>query len=174
MSLNCNALDLLQPKDPRRSNMLNTLATALFKLFDVSKELPHVDKAIELLREASALPQCNRPLTLSNLSACLQVRFELSSQPMDLEEAVLLNREALDLLPNADEARLHSVTTLCSPLLTRFAHLGQLSDVDDAVVLQREYLVLNCGQISDKQQAALPMSLSEVLYKRYTTSARDQ
>ena len=63
----------------------------------------------------------------------------------DLDEAILLDREALNLRPQGHPARSDSLGSLAVDLFSRFKHLGAMEDLDEAVVLSREALNL-CPQ----------------------------
>jgi tetratricopeptide (TPR) repeat protein len=174
ISLYKEALDLQPLNDPRRANALNILATTLYKLFLESGEVPTLNEAISLLRESLTLPECDRPVIFTNLAACLHSRYEFSGQSTDQAEAISLNREALDLLPQVDARQSFSVNTLCKSLLRQTEHSGQLSDIDEAVSLQRKYLIQSHGLTDNEDQATLLMTLANALHERYSGSARDQ
>jgi tetratricopeptide (TPR) repeat protein len=64
------------------------------------------------------------------------------SQQGDLDEAILLHRQALKLFPPPHPNRSGSLNNLASVLLTRFEHGGQQHDLDEAISLHRQALKL--------------------------------
>ena len=64
-------------------------------------------------------------------------QFERSSQLKDLEEAISLHREALDLLLASHPRRSGSLNNLASASKTRFELSGHLEDLEEAISLHR-------------------------------------
>ncbi|KAF8429868.1 CHAT domain-containing protein [Boletus edulis BED1] len=60
----------------------------------------------------------------------------------DLDEAVVLDREALELRPQGHPDRSTSLNNLAVDLSTRYNQLGAMADLDAAIVLDREALEL--------------------------------
>ncbi|KAG6371182.1 hypothetical protein JVT61DRAFT_9804 [Boletus reticuloceps] len=60
----------------------------------------------------------------------------------DLDEAIGLDREALDLRPKGHPDWSGSLSNLAIRLSTRYNQLGVMEDVDGAIVLNREALHL--------------------------------
>jgi CHAT domain-containing protein len=60
----------------------------------------------------------------------------------DLNEAIVLDREALDLCPRGHPDRSISLNNLAVDLSVRCGQLGEREDLDEAIVLQREALGL--------------------------------
>ncbi|KAF8431491.1 CHAT domain-containing protein [Boletus edulis BED1] len=63
----------------------------------------------------------------------------------DLDEAIVLGREALELCPQGHPDRSTSLIDLGVCLSTRYKQLGEMADLDEAIVLGREALEL-CPQ----------------------------
>jgi CHAT domain-containing protein len=63
----------------------------------------------------------------------------------DLDEAIVLDREALNLRPQGHPDRSMSLNNLALHLSTRYDQLGAMQDLDEAIVLDREALNL-CPQ----------------------------
>jgi CHAT domain-containing protein/tetratricopeptide (TPR) repeat protein len=61
----------------------------------------------------------------------------------DLEEAIVLDREALELLPQGHRDRSISLNNLANRLSTRHSQLGAMQDLGEAIVLVREALHLH-------------------------------
>ena len=77
----------------------------------------------------------------NSLAAALWARFEEGGQQSDLDEAICLQRQALELLlpPHPDQSMLNN---LAIKLTTRFEQGGQQSDLDEAISLLRQALEL--------------------------------
>ena len=60
----------------------------------------------------------------------------------DLDEAIVLVREALELRPQGHPLRSDSLNSLANGLSTRYKRLGVMHDLDEAVALGREALDL--------------------------------
>ena len=56
----------------------------------------------------------------------------------DLDEAIILGREALILRPQGHLHRSLSLSNLAVRLSNRYYKLGELQDLDEAIVLSRE------------------------------------
>ncbi|KAF8431483.1 CHAT domain-containing protein [Boletus edulis BED1] len=63
----------------------------------------------------------------------------------DLDEAIVLRREALELCPQGHPDRSTYLNSLANSLSTRYKQLGATADLDEAIVLAREALEL-CPQ----------------------------
>ncbi|KAF8431636.1 CHAT domain-containing protein [Boletus edulis BED1] len=61
---------------------------------------------------------------------------------VDLDEAIVLDREALELCPQGHPDRSMPLNNLAVHLSTRYNQLGAMADLDDAIVLDREALEL--------------------------------
>jgi tetratricopeptide (TPR) repeat protein len=97
---------------------------------------PSLDRAIgHLERSAAGLPvgHPDRPLNLATLSNCLLWRYELTSDPADLDGAVNRLREAVAApgLPPRERAAHHG--DLAAVLRARFVLYGERPDLDEAI-----------------------------------------
>ena len=63
-----------------------------------------------------------------------------ATRTRDLEEAIVLTREALDLYPAGHPDRPTSLNTLGVRLTTRYERLGVMEDLHEAIVFHREAL----------------------------------
>ena len=79
---------------------------------------------------------------LNNLASALWTRFEQGGQNSDLDEAISLHRQALELFLPPHPNRSDSLNNLASVLWTRFEQGGQKSDLDEAISLYRQGLKL--------------------------------
>ena len=86
-----------------------------------------------------------RPHSLNNLATRFSARFDQLGAIQDLDEAIVLGREALDLDPQGHPDRSTSAINLANGLSTRYNQLGAVQDLDEAIVLDREALDL-CPQ----------------------------
>jgi tetratricopeptide (TPR) repeat protein len=80
--------------------------------------------------------------SLNNLALVLSKRFDKTGQLADLEEAIVLNREALELLPPPNPDRSISLNNLALVLSKRFDKTGQLADLEEAIHLRHEVFEL--------------------------------
>ncbi|KAI0040076.1 hypothetical protein FA95DRAFT_1503354, partial [Auriscalpium vulgare] len=60
----------------------------------------------------------------------------------DLEEAILLHREGLDLRPPGHPDRSGSLNNLANAVMTQFEQRGRMADLEEAILLHREALAL--------------------------------
>ena len=70
---------------------------------------------------------------MGNLAASLVARFNLLRSLADLDEAITLGRNALELCPEGHSDRAHSLGNLAISLGTRFSQLGSLADLGEAI-----------------------------------------
>ena len=69
----------------------------------------------------------------SRLASCLWTRYQQLGAVADLEEAIVLAREAVDLTPRGHLQKPRYLTHLGNCLFTRFACLGEPSGLEDAI-----------------------------------------
>ena len=81
-------------------------------------------------------------MSLSNLAKRLSTRYDQLGAMQDLDEAIILDREALDLRPQGHLERSMSLNNLAAHLSSRYNHLWAIQDLDEAIVLDREALDL--------------------------------
>ncbi|KAF8501303.1 CHAT domain-containing protein [Gautieria morchelliformis] len=112
ISLYREALHLLPAQHPRRSSSLNNMAVAL------------------------------RTRSFTGIASALVTRFEQSGRHEDLEEAISLHREALELRPAPHPLRSDSLNNIANALSTRFEQSGRHEDLEEAISLHREALGL--------------------------------
>ena len=75
---------------------------------------------------------------LSNLGSALRLRFTLTGNIEDLDEAVRVGRQAVDATQVDDRNRATSLTSLGTSLRNRFEQNGEVSDLDEAVGVARQ------------------------------------
>jgi hypothetical protein len=78
---------------------------------------------------------------LNDLVVCLSTRYNRLRQLVDLDEAIITNREALQYRAPRHPDRFISTNNLAICLSTRYDHLGRLSDHDleEAVAMHRDW-----------------------------------
>ena len=81
-------------------------------------------------------------MALNNLSGRLYTRYNHLEAMEDLDEAIVLVREALDLRPQGHPDRAMSLNSLAIHLSSRYNQLRVMKDLDEAIVLDREALDL--------------------------------
>ena len=77
---------------------------------------------------------------MNNLAVDLSSRYKQLGALRDLDEAIILDREALSLFPQGHPNRSMSLNNLAVDLSSRYKQLGALRDLDEAIVLAREAL----------------------------------
>ena len=87
----------------------------------------------------------NRPMSSHNLALALSTRYNQLGAIQDLNEAIPLSREALDVCPQTYTNRPGYMNNLVGCLFTRYKQLGEMQDLDEAIVLAQEALDL-CPQ----------------------------
>jgi hypothetical protein len=78
------------------------------------------------------------PGQLSNLGVALWSRFERTGQQGDLDEAVVVGRQAVQATPDDHPDRAAMLSNLGLALQTRFGRTGQQGDLDEAVAVGRQ------------------------------------
>jgi hypothetical protein len=114
----------------------------LCEQFSISGNMAGLITAVTPYSEGIAkLPQGseNYATVLNNLAFALWTQFKQGGQQSDLDEAISLQRQALEL-PHPNQS--NSLNNLASALWTRFEQEGQQSDLDEAISLQRQALEL--------------------------------
>ena len=79
---------------------------------------------------------------MHNLANALWTGSQQTGQTDDLDEAILLHREALALLPSPHPLRFGSLHNLANTLRTRFQQTGRTDNFEEAILLHREALTL--------------------------------
>ena len=82
-----------------------------------------------------------------------------------MDEAILLNREALELQPTSHPDRHNSLNNLAIDLHSRFDKTGQLADLEEAILLNREALGLRPPSHPDRPNSLDHLAL--ILARNY-------
>lgn len=131
------AIELSPSPHPDRT-LLSNLANTLAAKFLHTTQREALDEAIALYREALELghpPLPDRSYTLNNLSNALESRFtKLDHKPSDLDEAILLQRQAVELLPSVHYLRSRSLETLGSMYIRAHSHSGDPRHIEEAML----------------------------------------
>jgi hypothetical protein len=83
-----------------------------------------------------------RGLSLNNLANALINHFDQRGNHQDLDKAIMLHRDALDLTPVGHPDRCGSLNHLTRALSTRFDQRNDDKDIDEAIAFGREALRL--------------------------------
>ncbi|KAG1729051.1 hypothetical protein EDD22DRAFT_974044 [Suillus occidentalis] len=117
-----------------RSSSLNNLATQLSIRFDTEAMPKTWIRPLHFTGK--------RWLFIEHLAVRLSTRFDHRGNVEDLDQAIVLAREALALRPVGHTDRSSSLNNLAVRLSTRFHRRGNAEDLDQAIALGREALAL--------------------------------
>ncbi|KAI5988527.1 hypothetical protein EDD15DRAFT_2531646 [Pisolithus albus] len=103
----------------------------------------------DISREREKLERCppghaGRDVALFSLAYALNERYGKERKIDDLNEAITLHREALELRPvqNEEGHRSDSLSNLAHCLSSRYDKLGTVDDLEEAIAMEREALAL--------------------------------
>ncbi|KAH6681179.1 CHAT domain-containing protein, partial [Plectosphaerella plurivora] len=167
--------------DPDRAGRLDNMGNNLYLRYEKTKALAHVrdlEEAITLGRQAMEAtpyddpehPDSNgdRSAGLSSLSIRLRHQYERTGAPADLEEALSVARQAVQIAPSNDVARASCFNILGNALSCRYELTEVLADLDEAVCLARQAAV-DATPESHAGRARLISNLAARLAQRYET-----
>lgn len=104
---------------------------------DVTAAIDYGHNAVELasqdLSRRATLAVC-----LLNLGTALQVRYSLTGDAPDLEEAIHRLRASVDVTPTGDSGRAMRLSNLGSALTDRYRRSNALSDLDEAIEVTQQ------------------------------------
>ncbi|MFJ9121903.1 CHAT domain-containing protein [Streptomyces sp. NPDC102394] len=122
--------------------VLATLATASFHRYHRSGAARHLTEAVETARRGIEAVRDPQDFRLggwhSNLGGLLRLRFELTGDERDLDEAIASGRRALECVPAKD--RPLALGALIGNLIQRVVRRGTLTDAAEALAAGREAL----------------------------------
>ena len=95
----------------------------------------------------------------------LVAKFEQGGGTNYIDEAIVLDREALELCPPGHLKRAFSLTQLGIHLSNRYKQLGRMTDLEEAIILDRDALVLHPPGHPDRSTSL--SNLSADLATRY-------
>ena len=161
----------VQKAYPDYAVSLHKLLVYVKDLVDGADVAPVVDGIVAIARAALKLCPTGHPdhiMSLTILAAFLWRRFQQQGAAADLDEALMLCQEALEVCPSASMA-LHE---LAQCLSERFTKLATWTNLDDAIKYEQAMLVLrllghpdcaeslsclaNCRQRRIKKSSAIP------------------
>ncbi|KAG1873529.1 hypothetical protein DFJ58DRAFT_881389 [Suillus subalutaceus] len=140
VSLHEEALRLRPVGHKYRHSSLGNLGGTLVTCFNRHGDINVITRAINLYHDALTLHPSRRGTTLT---LALKTRYDKLHVNEDLNEAIDLSRESLQLTPLGDPERHVNLFNLSSTLCSRFTH----EDIEEAINLCQESLAaLHCTQ----------------------------
>ncbi|KAJ7208680.1 tetratricopeptide repeat-containing protein [Mycena pura] len=139
----------------------------LMNLFKMHHDLTKLEAAVKIWQMAESLLSLgykSRDSLLNSLGTALHVRFEQRQNPKDLDEALELHAEALEIRAAPHSYRSMSLTNLANAFRIRFTLRKDPEDLDKATELHREALEL-CDA-SDPQRSIHLTGLATTLTMR--------
>ncbi|TFK33698.1 CHAT domain-containing protein [Crucibulum laeve] len=122
---------------PLLDSSLVNLAACLSLRFDEYGQRSDLDESIALLRQALEFQRSY--MALDNLGNRLYDRFiYYEREHGDLEEAIMLHREALKLIPPSHQYRGCALNNLANKLHKKFDEDNHLPSLEESILLQRE------------------------------------
>src|SRR6266545_1879203 len=116
--------------------VLSNLGTALTARHERLGRLADLERAIDLLQEASTYEDSrDQPRIRSNLAQALTARYELIGAPEDLEQAIRAARHALDATSNRDTGYIPALSNLLSSLRLSYERTGRRTDLEEVTEL---------------------------------------
>lgn len=126
-----------------RTSTLTNLGLALVTKFGRQGSLEDLNASIVYQREALASKgYTDRILSLNNLLVSLCARYMDQNSKADLDEAITLATESLELQPAKGHMWMTVLHNLAFALGARFGHDGRREDLDDAITYHRQALEL--------------------------------
>lgn len=167
-----DSLGLRPPGHPDSAVTLRKLAAAQLRLHEFRGSPGHLHMAIKNYQNAlRALPlSCQeRSAALSELGVALRLRFaSIISDDSDLDAAIDIHQQELELRQPGHPARSASLCNLGYALYTRFRHAGEHTDVAAAIAYYEEALPLDPP--GHPQYSITRTYLSLALQTRFTSS----
>jgi tetratricopeptide (TPR) repeat protein len=127
-----------------RPTALNNSATTLSTEFQRTDQDEDLAK-VEWERDSHMLLPASHPdrsAAIDDLAFALMARFKRSGHHKDMEAAITLYQEALDLRPALHPARFNCLNNLANTLWIRYKWSGQHGDLETSISLYREALDL--------------------------------
>ncbi|KAG2089821.1 CHAT domain-containing protein [Suillus cothurnatus] len=134
VGLHREALTLCLPGHPSRDTMLNNLAVALMARYYKMDIIEDLNEAIDRYHESLQLKRLDHGhANLFNLSSALLSRFKQTQKNEDVEEAMIICREALASLSSLHPSRYFSYLWLQEAYLSRYRILHDPADLSLAI-----------------------------------------
>lgn len=172
------AFELLPLSHPLRPRILDVLAGILIYQYvsnvnsgNSTNLEGYFDEAISLRKQALKLISPSNPShqgILLSLADALYFRhsFQMSGPLSDLDEAILIHRRILDILPSSHSHQLTILKCLALELSRRYKKEKQLSDLDEAILLFKQCLQLPLPFRPDRPD--ILDALADALFERNT------
>jgi len=174
------AVNMAREDEPERILFLNDLGVALGHKYLRLGVIADLEEAIQVTREAiqaiqKAVPatievHLSRTLLLDNLGSLLGDRYSRTEAIDDLEEAILVAREAVDTIPEGVDGLEHAgrLNNVGTTLSSRFWRFGEIADLEEAIQFIREAV----SKIPDDHpdRATIEHNLGNQLRDRYLTT----
>ncbi|EIN13066.1 hypothetical protein PUNSTDRAFT_61638, partial [Punctularia strigosozonata HHB-11173 SS5] len=178
VELQRRALQLLPPGSPDRLGYLTNLALTLCERFTVFGSLPDLDEAITLQSscvDESDQNHTRRSTFLANLARSLRIRFDQSANSGNLkyiEEAISIGRWCVAASGLPASHLPIALNNLAIALNSRYCHLGNEDDIDEAIALCKQSSAL---QHPGDPSRDIPLkNLAEQFLARYEYSEDPQ
>ncbi|KAL4891097.1 CHAT domain-containing protein [Aspergillus ambiguus] len=137
ISLEEDAVSRVDTEDPRLIILWDELAVLLSLRCDLNDDIGLLDRAIELAEKVlDSISDDDDPdlaQYLSHMAGFLASRFERTGSLDDLDQSILLGRQAVDVTSNDDPHRADLLLDLSEYLHNRYIRLGSLEDNRQAV-----------------------------------------
>ena len=147
---------------------LHNRAMTLWTRYQKGHQQVDLEEAIVLLKQALNTPLDDRPMTLTTLGLALSTRAKQEDHRMDsdIDEAISLHRQALELLLPSHPTRSHPLNNLGVAFYIRFEKGGQQMDLDEAISLFKKALEFYPPTLHDSEQPVL-LNLACALSTRF-------
>jgi hypothetical protein len=168
--LHRECLQIIPPDHPSRPTEYNSAALTLLANYDHTMNLEYLEEAIMLLRNALAACMTTKKtqtylVCLHNLSIALHKQFMRDGNMDTLEEAIQMDRDALQLLDANNPHRGTYLGYLAEKLLVSFDQNGGFEVLLEAIEFQREALRLIFN--NDKERNGRLMILAQALERHW-------
>ncbi|KAF8171572.1 CHAT domain-containing protein [Mycena galopus ATCC 62051] len=160
------AASLLSYGNKERESLLHDLGLVLQRrCAQVGGDPDDINEAVELLSEAVDSQSLSDPSSLGNLATAFQERFKKQGNLKDIEDAIKLHTEALELQSPLHPNRSTSLNNLALAILTRFDHCGDPDDIEKAIKLNKEALQLRSHPNPDR--GTILNNLASAIHTRF-------
>ncbi|KAJ7676620.1 CHAT domain-containing protein [Mycena polygramma] len=144
---------------------LNNLVNALDTRFEQHKNLDDIDEAIKITKELLAAHPAQHDMNIISLAHLSKVRFEHLSpgNPNDIEELVVLQREALTIQDPTHSHNIEALKDLAVALQVRFLIRGESDDLKETVNLLRTAQAIDSSSVSHPDRIGILGNLAYAL-----------
>ncbi len=130
------------PDDLMRSRVLFEFSEILLARERRSGDPAELDEAIDLMREAEAVPVKvpEHTLHMSALASALIARYQRFADLRTLEEAIAVGRAAVDALPASNPERVNQLARLVGYLYEHYLRSAEESSITEAIETSRHLI----------------------------------